>query len=201
MSDWIQNFINNYGLIAIFIIIILEYSCFPIPSEVVLPTAGMICVEMGIGFGYILLLSLIAGLIGSMICYLIGYYGGTKVLNKIANKFPKMKKGMNYATSEYEKYSNLSVCFGRIIPLCRTYISFVAGVSQQNLYKYIFYTSIGITIWNTILILIGYLFYDHIDEFLNIYNQYKLIVIVAAVIIIIIAFIVHKYKKENKSKM
>jgi len=72
--------ISRYGLIAVFIIIALEYACFPLPSEIVLPFAGAYAASQGIPFLVILLISALAGLLGSLICYLVGRIGGNALL-------------------------------------------------------------------------------------------------------------------------
>ena len=151
---WI-NYLKKFGIIAEFFIVLLEYACFPIPSEVVLPFAGAMSVTCSISIVLIILISIIAGILGSIICYYIGYFGTKKIINKISKK-----DGFKESLVKYQKYSNASVCIGRIIPLCRTYISFVAGMSHQPIKQYIFYSSIGITIWNTCLITLGYFFFS-----------------------------------------
>jgi len=203
MFDWLLEFVSTYGLLAIFIIVLLEYSCFPFPSEVVLPTAGAIAVSMNISFGYVLLICTIAGIIGATICYSVGYYGGKPIIDKVIKKYPKTEKGIVQSTKTYDKYSNLSVCVGRVIPLCRTYISFIAGVARQNIYKYLLFSTIGILLWNSLLILLGYVFYDNIEYVATLYSKYRLIIIIIAIIglsFIAINLLIKKvkYKKLNQ---
>ncbi len=190
---WI-NYLKKFGIIAEFFIVLLEYACFPIPSEVVLPFAGAMSVTCSISIVLIILISIIAGILGSIICYYIGYFGTKKIINKISKK-----DGFKESLVKYQKYSNASVCIGRIIPLCRTYISFVAGMSHQPIKQYIFYSSIGITIWNTCLITLGYFFFDHLDDVALFIDKFKLIIIILILFIfffiVIKSIISRKYKK------
>ena len=71
MTEYITNVIENYGLIAIFLVIALEYACFPVPSELVLPLSGAVAAQGKFNFLAVYLLSILAGLIGSYICYAI----------------------------------------------------------------------------------------------------------------------------------
>ena len=71
--EWIIDFITQYGLIAMFLFIALEYACLPLPSEVVLPLSGAMAVSSGRPLVLVIIISVVAGLLGSMICYSIGY--------------------------------------------------------------------------------------------------------------------------------
>ncbi|MBP3909688.1 MAG: DedA family protein, partial [Turicibacter sp.] len=77
--EWIIDFITQYGLIAMFLFIALEYACLPLPSEVVLPLSGAMAVSSGRPLVLVIIISVVAGLLGSMICYSIGYSGGNAV--------------------------------------------------------------------------------------------------------------------------
>ena len=84
-------------------------------------------------------MSIIFSYFGCLVCYLIGYYGGTYVYNKICNKYVRWQKGFDSAREKFNKYGNISVLVCRLIPLSRTYISFFAGMFKQSLFKYSIY--------------------------------------------------------------
>lgn len=189
------NLIDNYGIYIVFIVIFLEYSCFPLPSEVLLPLTGAIGYINNINPFVMIALSVASGLLGSVFCYIIGYYGLNKILKRITKRNTKEVIESN---SFYDKYKNIAISCGRVIPLVRTYISFVAGTKKHNLIQYLIFTSIGITIWNTILILLGYLFYDNIELISKYYKQYKYILLAIAIPIIIF-LILKKIKKTANS--
>ena len=81
--NFITNLISEYGLVAIFIIILLEYACFPVSSEIVLPFSGAVASANHTNFLVILPLSIIAGLIGTGICFVIGWFGGGAILHML----------------------------------------------------------------------------------------------------------------------
>lgn len=186
-------YFNQYGIYIIFLFIILEYSCFPVPSEVILPLAGAYAVFNNLNVFIIIIISIICGLIGSTICYLIGYGGRNIIIKKIIRK---QNNEFNNSVINYNKYKNLSVCLCRIIPLCRTYISFVSGLNKHNLISFLFFSFIGITIWNTTLILLGYNLFDNLTLIESFYNKYKLILIVIFFVIILL-FIIYKLIKKK----
>ncbi len=189
-----SSLIKKFGLLAEFIIILLEYACFPVPSEVILPLTGAMSISGQLPLLLVIFISVIAGILGSLICYYIGYFGGGKLFKKLSQK-----KQFQTSLEKYQKYSNISVCIGRVIPLCRTYISFVAGMSHQQIRPYIVYSAIGIFIWNTILISLGYFFFDHLEEIAFYLDRFKWIVLGIFFMIILIILLKKIFFLKKKS--
>lgn len=186
--DYILSLIDTYGLYIIFIIIILEYSCFPLPSEVVLPLAGAIGYTNNVNPFIMIGFSVIAGMLGATICYLIGFCGRKTIFRK--------KSEEEKSNTLYDRYGNVAISVGRIIPLCRTYISFIAGMKKHKFLPYILFTMLGIIVWNSCLILLGYLFYDNIDIVAKYYQEYKVFILI--IIGLIIIFLIYKKIVKNK---
>lgn len=171
--NFVINLINDYGLAAMFLIIMLEYACFPVSSEIVLPFSGAVASINHTSFLVILPLSVIAGLIGTGFCYGVGWFGGGAIINAIMKKFPKSKKGILYSYEQFDKNGAAAVCIGRVIPLIRTYVALVAGSAKFNPVKYFIASAIGITIWNTILIGLGYTMRENYRLVAQYYDRYK----------------------------
>ena len=184
--DALLNWALEYGIFAIFLIIILEYACFPLPSEVVLPVCGAIAYANGYNLLLIILCSCLCGIIGSFFCYVIGYCGGGRIIEWFKSKFPKSTSGIDKATLSFNKYSNLSVCICRVIPLCRTYISFISGVSKQNFISFLLFTFIGTFVWNRILISLGFYFSDNIEIIAYVYNKYKFLFALTVILLFLL---------------
>lgn len=191
LDYWIY-LINDYGLYFIFILIFLEYACFPLPSEVILPLAGMIGYINNINPLIMIILASISSYLGCLTCYFLGLFGKNKIINKL-NK--KNNKEVNESKSFYEKYKLVAISCGRIVPICRTYISFVAGANKHNFLSYSFFSIIGIIVWNATLITLGYIFYDNIEIIKPFYNTYKYIILIIISLIIII-IIIKKIRKK-----
>lgn len=171
--SFITNFISEYGLIAMFLIIMLEYACFPVSSEIVLPFSGAVASMNHTNFFVILLLSIIAGLIGTGVCYTAGWFGGGAVITAIEHKFPKTEKGISSAYAKFKEHGASTVCIGRVIPLIRTYIALIAGASKLNPVTYFTASAIGISIWNTLLIGLGYILRENYQKVGLYYIRYK----------------------------
>jgi membrane protein DedA with SNARE-associated domain len=201
----IQNFISEYGTLAMFIIILLEYACFPVSSEIVLPFSGAIASINHTDFLVILPLSVLAGLIGTGICYGIGWFGGGAILHAIVHRFPKAQKGIDHANEKFREHGGATVCIGRVIPIIRTYISLVAGAARLSPVTYFTYTFLGITVWNTLLIGLGYMLQENYEKVAGYYERYKYNLLPVAglcIVALILNFLYQKYKKRKiRSKL
>lgn len=198
--EFVIGFINKYGILSSLLLITLEYACFPLPSEIVLPFSGAMAVKNHNNFFALYFASIIASLIGSLICYSIGYFGGSALLNKITKKFPSSTDGINASQNKFNKYANLSVCIGRLIPLCRTYISLIAGVSKQSLISFLGFSAIGISIWNAILMWLGFKMGENWQNIIGYYDKFKmfLIPLIAISFIIYVVYLLSKKRKTIK---
>ena len=179
--DQLLLWIQNYGTPAIIVLIALEYACFPISSELVLPFAGAFGAGHGTPLFLLIIYSSIAGLIGTTFTYLIGRFGGSPLLDRLMRRFPSTEKPILSSYRTFGDHGKIAVCLARVIPLCRTYIAFVAGSSKQSFPTYTIFSAIGITLWNSVLITLGYYGYQYRDTFFHYFNQYKTIILVVGV--------------------
>ena len=195
--DTIIQFIYDNGIYAMFLIILLEYACFPVSSEIVLPFSGAVASLQEIPFLLMLTVSVVAGTIGTSICYFVGRLGGDRLLHRISVKFPKTKKSIDSSYKRFEQYGSYVVCFGRMIPIIRTYIAFVSGAVRQPYPVFVIYSVFGITVWNTLLLGIGYFLRGNWTHAVSYYNRYKNILI-PVLLLVLLFLIARRLRKKNK---
>ena len=198
--EFVMDAVRDYGLIGVFVLILLEYACFPLPSEIVLPFSGAVASQSGWTYWEILLLSTIAGVLGALACYIIGYFGGYPLVEKIGRRFPKMQKGLDASRKKYVQYASFASGVGRVIPLCRTYISFIAGISRQNIWSYLLSTAVGVAVWNSVVLALGFLLAENWELATEYYEQYKMIlipIVLVVVAVLVIRFILRRRKKVD----
>lgn len=194
----VTEFIINYGLVSIFIVVALEYANLPLPSEVVLPLVGIFAFEYNMNFTQVVIASILGGITGCIINYYLGYKFGKPLIEIIMGKFPKTEKSIISSYSWIKKYAKVSVMISRLVPVARTFISIVAGVIKMNILTFIIYSTIGIGIWNLTLISAGYLLGHKLHVITSILKQYSLLVGILAVIFIVVYIIKNKIKiKKN----
>lgn len=195
--DTFSSLLNDYGILALFFIIMIEYACFPVSSEIVLPFAGAFAHTYDISYFLLIPLSVFAGILGTSFCYFVGRLGGAKLLDGLTVRFPKTKKGIDASRKKFEQYGAFAVCFGRLIPICRTYIAFIAGSVKQPYSQFFSYSLLGITVWNCILIGLGYFLKSSWGSVQHYYQEYKFAILL--VVILALALLLFRKLRCKKS--
>ena len=188
MIDTLKGMVDSFGYIGIFIATSLEYGCFPVSSEVLLPFIGFFVFggEMSL-FGAILV-STAGGIAGSLVCYCFGRFGRRFIEKTLCSKYSSLKKGLEKAGRVFDKYGSKSVLIARVFPIARTYISIPAGLMGMNVYVFVIYTAVGSFVWNTMLISAGY--------FLGGYGSLIKGNILFYVIMVLVSIVLIKLSKE-----
>lgn len=192
-----ENLIADYGLYAMLFVIFLEYACFPVSSEIILPLAGLTAAKTGIPFPFLVITSTAAGLLGTTITYLIGRFGGSPLLEKIMHRFPSTEKPVLSSYRFFGNHEKSASFFSRLLPLCRTYIGFVAGVVKQSLLNYWIFSGLGILLWNTVLTGLGYYFYPYRQPFFDFFAKYKHWIFIIGIFLLFF-FLLQKKPKDAK---
>lgn len=157
----ITGYFREYGVIAIFTIVFLEYLNLPgFPAGVILPMAGIFARQGNIGFLQAFLLSVLAGLFGSLLLYFLGRLGGEIILEKYLLKFPKHRPAIEKTMRYINEKGCLGIFLAKQIPMIRTIISIPAGVLKFELINYTIYSTLGIALWNIVFMGAGYILGD-----------------------------------------
>ena len=157
MQD-IITYIHTYGSIVLFLVVVGEYCIPAIPTGIVMPAAGIVAGQAHEGIVKVMLISLIAGIVGSIILYAVGYFLGAKILDKLKVKHPKVEEAMIKTQSILQNHSFIGIFICRLIPVVRTYVSLLCGSVRVNFMKFMFFSVPGIFCWNFTGIVVGYFF-------------------------------------------
>ena len=191
--------VQAWGYSGIFILMLLESSSLPIPSEVILPFAGYL-VSMGqLNVWITLIGATVAGLLGSLIDYYIGLKGVQSLIkHKILGKVLLSTNQLEIAEKWFLKNGNLMVFLSRLIPGFRTTFSFPAGAAKMPLKKFIAFTTAGCLLWNVILIYLGWYLGKNWTQVAGI-SRYLIIAAVAAIVIIVLVFLVKRRQTKKQA--
>ena len=164
----IMEYFARYGGIGIFVIVLLEYLNLPgFPAGVIMPLAGIWAAKGQIHFIPALIITVAAGLTGSLILYWLGYKGGELFLQRYLNKFPKQRPVIEENLSWVKEKGSVGIFISKLIPMIRTLISIPAGVAKMNLAKYTVSSTLGIFVWNLFFVGAGYFLGDAVISYLN----------------------------------
>lgn len=188
MIDALTGMVNSFGYLGIFISTSLEYGCFPVSSEVLLPFIGFFVYGGRMSLFGAILVSTAGGIAGSLVCYCFGRFGRRFIEKTLCSKYSSLKKGLEKAGRVFDKYGSKSVLIARVFPIARTYISIPAGLMGMNIYVFVIYTAVGSFVWNTMLISAGY--------FLGGYGSLIKGNILFYVIMVLVSIVLIKLSKE-----
>ena len=148
---------TRYGAIAIFVLVFLEYMNLPgFPAGIIMPLAGIMAAGGNISFPWVMVITVAAGLLGSMVLYVLGLTGGRLFLDKYMNKFPKQRSRIEKYLNWVQEKGGMGLIAAKLIPMIRTLVSIPAGVFRMRLDRYVICSTIGIFIWNLFFVGAGY---------------------------------------------
>ena len=157
-SQIIIQYILKYGTAVIFLLLFLEQLNFPgLASSILMPAIGVFVAKYEYSFIYVFILTLVAAILGSLTLYYLGYFIGNPMINWVKNRFPKSKETIDKILMYTNKYGSNGVLLCRFIPGVRTLVPLVWGSVKESLIEFLIFSSIGIGIWNLVLMLSGYL--------------------------------------------
>jgi len=191
--------VQAWGYSGIFVLMLLESSSLPIPSEVILPFAGYL-ISMGqLDLWITLTFATIAGIAGSLVDYYIGLKGVQSLTqHKILGKVLLSTNQLEVAEKWFLRNGNLMVFISRLIPGFRTTFSFPAGAAKMPLKKFIAFTTAGCLLWNVILIYLGWYLGKNWTQVAGI-SRYLIIAAVAAIVIIVVVYIVKRRQTKKQA--
>lgn len=164
----LTSYFLQYGAFFIYLIVLLEYLNLPgFPAGVIMPLAGLWAARGEISFPAVMLLTVAAGLTGSWALYLLGRFGGGKVLGFYFRKFPKHRSVIEEKMEFLRKKGSVGVFVSKLLPMVRTIISIPAGMVKMDFAKYTISSVCGIFLWNLAFVGAGYFFGDAAVRFLS----------------------------------
>lgn len=163
-------YFTRYGAAAIFVIVLLEYMNLPgFPAGIIMPLSGIMAAKGNIGFFWVMVITLAAGLLGSLLLYALGWKGGEMFLNAYTKRFPKQKEPLEKNLEWIKRKGCIGVFVGKLLPMVRTIVSIPAGVVHMDIRKYVISSACGIFIWNFFFVGVGYILGDKVFELLGVF--------------------------------
>jgi membrane protein DedA with SNARE-associated domain len=166
--DW---YMANLNYLTIYLLMTIESSFIPFPSEIVVPFAAWKAGEGALTMWGVLLSSTAGAMTGAVINYYLAIWIGRPLLYRLsdtkwAHALLITREGVEKAEKYFVKHGKASTFIGRLVPAVRQLISIPAGLSKMKIGTFLLYTFLGATIWNIILAFIGYYAYDKRDYIL-----------------------------------
>lgn len=163
LTGFITDEIARYGYVAIFVLMVFESACIPIPSEVTmvfggaLVTASFLAPEQQLDLWLVTLNGTAGNIVGSWLAYWAGYVGGRPLIDRWGKYLLIRPHEVDRAHDWFERYGEAAVFGGRLLPVVRTFISLPAGVVRMGFWRFTVYTALGCLPWSLFLTWLGYL--------------------------------------------
>jgi membrane protein DedA with SNARE-associated domain len=191
--DAATDFIDAVGLLGVFLLMLLESACIPVPSEAIMLFAGFNVSQGDLSLVGIIVAGVLGNLAGSWIAYAAGYYGRIELLDK--NRFIHVNaKHLKWADDWFRRHGDATVFFTRMLPIIRTFISLPAGVAEMPFWRFTAFTLAGCVPWVTALALIGRAVGDNWEDWRD-----NLHYLDYAVVLAIIAGVVYLLIRRRRS--
>ncbi len=155
-----QHFITQYGYLAVFLLMLAESACIPIPSEVIMLFGGALAAGAVPGAHPSLLGIIVAGVLGNLagsyVAWAVGKYAGQAAVHRWGRRVGIREHDIDRATAWFERHGASAVLFGRVVPVVRTFISLPAGFAGMPAIRFGLFTTLGCIPWTAALAIAGY---------------------------------------------
>lgn len=156
LQDFVMFLIDTLGHLGIFLAMLIESVCIPLPSEVIMLFGGFMAEAGKLNFWLVVFAGILGNLVGSWIAYYIGKKGGRALVLRFGKYIFLNVKHLDQAEHWFNRYGASAVFFGRVLPVIRTFISLPAGIAKMNITKFTIYTILGCIPWNIFLTWLGF---------------------------------------------
>lgn len=190
-----SNAVGDLGLAGIFLLMVPESACIPIPSEATMIFAGVNVSHGKYSLVAAVLVGVVANVVGSWIAYAIGYYGRLELVERHGNKLHIKQRDLERAERWFERWGAWAVFFSRMLPIVRTFISLPAGAARMPFWRFSAFTFLGCVPWVFMLAFIGKQAGDNWHKWRHAL-QYVDYVILAAIAVGIVYWFVRRRRRR-----
>jgi membrane protein DedA with SNARE-associated domain len=187
--------IDKLGLVGVFLLMVGESACLPIPSEGTMLFAGFNVANGEYSLFAAVAVGVTANVVGSWIAYAVGYFGRVDLLEKHGRKVFIKPHHLHKADDWFERYGDATVFFSRMLPIVRTFISLPAGVAKMPFIRFTVLTALGCIPWVFAITFIGKQAGDNWENWKEHLHYIDYVVIVAIVALVVWLFL--RYRKRR----
>ena len=195
--QWATDVIAAWGLPGVFVLMLLESACIPVPSEAIMPFAGFAVSEGDLTLLGITVAGVAGNVVGSWIAYWVGAYGGRPFIDKYGKYILLRHHHVELAERWFDRWGAPTVFFSRMLPIVRTFISLPAGIARMPFWKFTLYTVAGCVPWVLLLGWLGVRLGEHWEQirgWLHLADY-----VVAAGIVALVVYFTLKWRRRRRA--
>jgi membrane protein DedA with SNARE-associated domain len=196
LLNWLVEAVGTMGYPGILVLMFIESTFIPLPSELVIPPAGYLIAQEQMSWAGVIASGTAGSVLGALFNYVVAVYLGRPFILKYGKYFGVSQKHFMKGEEFFLKHGNISTFIGRLILGVRHYISFPAGLCRMSIGKFCFYTAFGAGIWVSILAYIGYFVGNNKERIMEVSRQWSIFIIAGCVLLIGVYVLWHKKKQK-----
>lgn len=197
--NWIVSTVGSLGYPGVFLLMLLESSFIPFPSEVIMVPAGYLAAKGEMDIIVVILCGALGSLVGALINYYLAALLGRPLLLRYGKFVLFKEETLDKMEDFFKRHGHISTFTGRLIPVLRQYISLPAGMARMHLPTFCFYTTLGAGIWVIILSLLGYFIGEH-EGLIKEYLRTIVIGLVATCLVAVLIYWHFQRRKKHQAK-
>ena len=199
LITWIVETVGRLGYPGIVVLMFLESSFFPFPSEVIIPPAGYLAARGEMSFTLVVISGITGSLLGALFNYWISLALGRPFLQRYGKYLLVSEKALARVDRFFDNHGHISTLVGRLLPGIRQYISLPAGMARMDLSLFVLFTSLGAGIWVLVLAMVGYLV-GYNQELLKLYLHKTVWAMVGLSAVFTIGYLAWRRKKNSNTR-
>ena len=192
----IVSYIGDMGYWGIFLLMFLESTFFPFPSEIIMIPAGYLAYKGEMNVYLVVLAGILGSVGGALFNYYLAMHFGRAFILRYGKYFFIKEETLDKLEAFFIKHGELSTFNGRLIPGIRQLISLPAGLARMNLWTFSFYSALGAGIWVIVLVALGYLLGSN-EELISEYLKSATLIALLSVVFITIFYIVRNKRRKE----
>ena len=183
LSETMEHIITVLGPWGVSLLMAIESCNIPLPSEAVLPFAGILVNKGVMSFHIAAIFGAIGCVLGSIPSYYLGYFGGRPFVEKYGKYFLVSQKDLEDADKWVDKYGDWAFFICRMLPVIRTFISFPAGILRARKRVFFTLTFLGSLLWCYVLVFVGVKMGENMEALKSIWHKFDAVIILACLIL------------------
>jgi len=196
IANSIVSYIGDIGYGGIFLLMFLESTFFPFPSEIIMIPAGYLAYKGEMNVLMVVFVGILGSVAGALFNYYIAKYFGRAFILRYGKYFFIKEETLDKLEAFFTKHGELSTFNGRLIPGIRQLISLPAGLARMNVAKFSFYTALGAGIWVVVLVALGYLLGSN-EALISQYLKSATLIALISVVLLTIFYIVRNKRRKK----
>ena len=200
---WLIDTISTLGYPGIILLMAIESSVLPLPSELIMPPAGYLAARGEMNAGLAILSGIVGSVLGALINYFLAVTVGEPVLRRYGRFVLMSPAALDRSEAFFKRHGEISTLLGRLLPVVRHLISIPAGLCRMPLGRFMAFTAVGAGIWCTVLTMIGWAIGRHEGELreaaVHAYTAQALRWIVVAAVAVVVVYVVWHRRRERRA--